>query len=32
VASGDYVINFTMTTTAGTFKLDSQNKHRIATA
>jgi hypothetical protein len=32
VASGDYVVNFTMTTTAGTFKLDSQNKHRIATA
>jgi hypothetical protein len=30
-ASGDYVVNFTMTTTAGTFKLDSQNKHRIAT-
>jgi hypothetical protein len=31
VASGDYVVAFTMNTTAGTFKLDSQNKHRIAT-
>jgi hypothetical protein len=32
VAWGDYVVTFTMTTSAGTFKLDSQNKHRIATA
>jgi hypothetical protein len=32
VASGEYVVNFTLSTTAGTFKLDSQNKHRIATA
>jgi hypothetical protein len=31
VASGDYVVTFTMTTTAGSFKLDSKNKHRIAT-
>jgi hypothetical protein len=29
-AWGDYVVNFTMTTSAGSFKLDSQNKHRIA--
>jgi hypothetical protein len=32
VAWGDYVVTFTMTTSAGSFKLDSQNKHRIATA
>ncbi len=32
VASGDYEVTFTMTTTAGIFKVDSQNKHRIATA
>jgi hypothetical protein len=32
VAYGDYAVNFTVTTTAGTFKVDSQNKHRIATA
>jgi hypothetical protein len=31
-AWGDYVLTFTMKTSAGTFKLDSQNKHRIATA
>jgi hypothetical protein len=32
VAWGDYLVSFTMTTSAGSFKLDSQNKHRIATA
>jgi hypothetical protein len=32
VASGDYVVTFTMTTSAGSFKLDSKNKHRIVTA
>jgi hypothetical protein len=32
VAYGDYAVNFTVTTTAGTFKLGSQNQHRIATA
>jgi hypothetical protein len=31
VASGDYVVGFTMITSAGTFKVDSANKHRIAT-
>jgi hypothetical protein len=32
VAWGDYVVTFSVTTSAGSFKLDSQNKHRIATA
>jgi hypothetical protein len=32
VASGDYMVSFTMTTSAGQFKVDSSNKHRIATA
>jgi len=31
VASGDYVVGFTMITSAGTFKLDSKNRHRIST-
>jgi len=31
-AWGDYVVTFYMKTSAGSFKLDSQNKHRIATA
>jgi hypothetical protein len=32
VASADYMVTFTMTTSAGKFKVDSKNKHRIATA
>lgn len=32
VASGDYMVTFTIKTSAGSFKVDSQNKHRIATA
>lgn len=32
VAWGDYLVTFAMTTSAGSFKLESQNKHRIATA
>jgi hypothetical protein len=32
VASGDYMITFTMTTSAGKFTVDSKNKHRIVTA
>lgn len=31
VASGDYAVSFTLTTSAGTFKVDSKNKHRILT-
>jgi len=31
VASGDYAVSFTVTTSAGTFKVDSKNKHRILT-
>jgi len=31
-AWGDYAVTFTVTTSAGRFKVDSQNKHRIATA
>jgi hypothetical protein len=31
-ASGDYAVTFTITTSAGTFKVDSTNKHHIATA
>ncbi len=31
-AWADYVVTLAMTTSAGSFKLDSQNKHRIATA
>jgi len=31
VASGDYVVGFTMITSAGTFKLDSKDRHRIST-
>jgi len=31
VASGDYTVNFTITTSAGTFKLDSKDRHRILT-
>jgi hypothetical protein len=31
-AWGDYVVSFTITTSAGGFKIDSQNKHRIAAA
>lgn len=30
-ASGDYAVTFTLTTSAGTFKLDSRDKHRILT-
>ncbi len=32
VASGDYAVTFTLTTSAGKFKLDSRNRHRIVTA
>lgn len=32
VAWGDYAVTFALTTSAGSFKLESQNKHRIATA
>lgn len=32
VASADYVVGFTMITSAGTFKVDSQDRHRILTA
>ena len=31
-AWGDYLVTFNVKTSAGSFKLDSQNKHRIATA
>ena len=31
VASGDYTVTFTLKTSAGTFKLDSKDKHRILT-
>jgi hypothetical protein len=31
-AFGEYLVTFTMKTSAGSFKLDSKNKHRIATA
>lgn len=31
-AWGDYLVTFTLKTSAGSFTLDSQNKHRIATA
>jgi hypothetical protein len=31
VASGDYTVTFTLTTSEGTFKADSKNKHRIVT-
>jgi hypothetical protein len=31
VASGDYVVGFTMITSAGTFKLESKDRHRIST-
>lgn len=30
-ASGDYAVTFTINTSAGTFKLDSKDKHRITT-
>ena len=30
-ASGDYTVTFTLNTSAGTFKLDSKDKHRILT-
>jgi len=32
VASGDYVVGFTMITSAGTFKVESKDRHRISTA
>jgi hypothetical protein len=32
VAWGEYMVTFTMITSAGKFKVDSKNKHRIATA
>jgi len=31
VASADYVVGFTMITSAGTFKVDSKDRHRIST-
>ena len=31
VGSGDYAISFTLSTSAGTFKVDSKNRHRILT-
>ena len=31
VASGDYVVGFTMITSAGTFKVESKDMHRIST-
>jgi hypothetical protein len=31
VASGDYAVSFTLTTSAGTFKVNSKNRHRILT-
>jgi hypothetical protein len=31
VASGDYTVSLTLTTSAGTFKADSKNRHRIQT-
>ena len=31
VASGDYTVTFTLTTSAGTFTLDSKDRHRILT-
>jgi hypothetical protein len=31
-AWGDYLVTFTMKTSAGSFTLDSQNRHRITTA
>jgi hypothetical protein len=32
VASGDYAVTFTIVTSAGTFKVDSKDRHRIVTA
>ncbi len=32
VASADYVVGFTVITSAGTFKVDSADRHRISTA
>ncbi len=32
VASGDYAVAFTMITSAGTFKVESTDRHRISTA
>jgi hypothetical protein len=32
VASADYVVGFTVITSAGTFKIDSADRHRISTA
>jgi hypothetical protein len=29
VASGDYAVTFTIITSAGTFKVDSKDRHRI---
>jgi hypothetical protein len=31
VATGDYAVRFTLTTSAGTFEVDSKNRHRIQT-
>jgi hypothetical protein len=31
VAEGEYTVTFTVKTSAGTFKLDSKEKHRILT-
>ncbi|HTE87112.1 MAG TPA: hypothetical protein VK821_20565 [Dehalococcoidia bacterium] len=31
VASADYMVGFTMITSAGTFKVDSKDRHRIST-
>ncbi len=30
IASGDYVVGFTMITSAGTFKVESKDRHRIS--
>jgi hypothetical protein len=31
IASGDYAVSFTLTTSAGTFKTASKNRHQIST-
>ncbi len=31
IASGDYVVGFTLITSAGSFKIDSKDRHRIST-
>jgi hypothetical protein len=32
VSSADYRVSYSMTTSAGTFKFDSKDRHRILTA